>query len=162
MADQVNDVFAVTLLNLTVSASQTNLGAPTSVSQFENGVSIAWNVVSLSGAFTHTLAVEESDTENGVYTPVAADRFIFPELFVKKFGTNNILELTAETQQDALVSFFGLRDLKAFIQVEVTNVLSSAGTVHIIVNMFAKTENSPVLENQLTVPGHAPRPILEP
>ena len=160
--DRVNNVFAITLQHIVVSATLTNTGSPTAVGQFENGISIGWQVVAATGTLIHTLDITESDTENGIYTSVATDRFIFPELFVKKFSSEKLLVLGAATEKDALVSYFGLRDLKGFIRANVATVLSSAGTANIIVNMYGYSESSPVRENQLTIPGQAPRPILEP
>lgn len=149
MADQINDVLAFTVHNVAISATSTSTSAPIDVGGYENGVSIAWNVVAITGASISDILIEEGDTSGGQFEFVTQDRFIFPELFTKEFGTTHLLQLEAATATDTLVSHFGIRDLKKFIKIGVSTTITMAGTTNILVNLFLRTESSPVRKNQV-------------
>jgi len=149
MADQINDVFAFTAINQKISATSTALTAAIDVSGFELGFSVAWNVVGLTGSSISNIDILESDTAAGVFQAIPESRFIFSELFVKEFGSNSILELQGPTGPFTLVSYFGVRDTKKFIRVQVAVTVTSAGTTDILVNLFLRTESSPVRINQV-------------
>ncbi len=157
MSDQINDVLAFTALNLAISATSAPETNPIDVSGFERGVSIAWNVVAQTGTSINDIVIFEGDTSGGVFTPITDEaRFIFPELYVKEFGTDGLLRLTAATGTNTLVSHFGLRDLKRFLKIGISTTVTMAGTTNILVNVFLRTESSPVRKNQVGFDFFAP------
>ncbi len=147
--DRINDVLAFTTHNIAVTATGNNISAAIDVSGFENGIAIAWNLVAITGESISDISVLEGDTSGGTFVSIPTDRLIFPELFVKEFGTQHILQLEAPTGTDVLVSHFGVRDAKQFIKIGISTTVTMAGTTNIICNLFLHTESSPVRKNQV-------------
>jgi len=149
MSDQINDVLAFVTHNISVSATSTTFSDPIDVSGFELGLSVAWQVTGITGSSVSDIEIIEGDTSSGSFSAIDPSRFIFSELFVKEFGNTNILRLQSAVSANELVSYFGVRDTKKFIKVQIFTAVTMPGTTNILANIFLHTESSPVRKNQV-------------
>ena len=155
MPDQVNSVVAYTFKNQVSTTTETITSIAIDLSPFENGVTIAWQLVvhddnsSPPGPIVEIIP-EELDENGGPFVAISTNRLIGSDFFNTEFGKDKLFTLDQPTTGGTAVSYFQILDLKRFLRIKLDTTVAAGQSVQILVNLFGRAEISPVLDNSIT------------